>query len=69
MIILTGPSPSGEQQDVISHNQISVKIAALITRNDDYIKERDVDVRAVVAETLRQRGFPAVDGDEAMDES
>lgn len=32
-------------------------------RNDDYVKEDDVDVHAVVAETLRQRGF-AVEGDE-----
>lgn len=32
-------------------------------RNDDYVKEDDVDVHAVVADTLRQRGF-AVEGDE-----
>jgi hypothetical protein len=37
-------------------------------RNDTYIREDDVDVKAVVAETLRQRGFGAAE-DDAMDVS
>ncbi|ORX39702.1 putative DNA-directed RNA polymerase [Kockovaella imperatae] len=37
-------------------------------RNDKYIKEDDVDVRAVVEETLRERGRLASSGD-AMDTS
>ena len=36
----------------------------LTTRRDNYVREQDVDVRAVVRETLRQRGFGE---DEAMD--
>ncbi|WVQ98468.1 hypothetical protein IAU59_005594 [Kwoniella sp. CBS 9459] len=35
-------------------------------KNDNYIREDDVDVKATVDETLRQRGF-AVEGDDAMD--
>ncbi|WWC85330.1 uncharacterized protein L201_000193 [Kwoniella dendrophila CBS 6074] len=33
-------------------------------KNDNYIKEDDIDVKAAVDETLRQRGF-AVEGDDA----
>ncbi|OCF72024.1 DNA-directed RNA polymerase I and III subunit RPAC2 [Kwoniella mangroviensis CBS 8886] len=36
-------------------------------RNDNYIKENDIDVRAAVDETLRQRGFPVESDDEGMD--
>ncbi|KAK6902768.1 DNA-directed RNA polymerase I and III subunit RPAC2 [Kwoniella mangroviensis CBS 10435] len=36
-------------------------------RNDNYIKENDIDVRAAVDETLRQRGFPVEGDDEGMD--
>lgn len=36
-------------------------------QNDNYPREKDVDVHEVVAETLRERGF-GVEGD-AMDES
>ncbi|WVF72471.1 hypothetical protein IAT40_007286 [Kwoniella sp. CBS 6097] len=35
-------------------------------KNDNYIREEDIDVKATVDETLRQRGFP-VEGDDAMD--
>ncbi|OCF31521.1 DNA-directed RNA polymerase I and III subunit RPAC2 [Kwoniella heveanensis CBS 569] len=35
-------------------------------KNDTYIREDDIDVKATVDETLRQRGFP-VEGDDAMD--
>jgi len=40
-----------------------------IGRNDNYTEEKDVDVQAVVADTLRQRGFGVVEDDERMDES
>lgn len=32
-------------------------------RNDDYVREEDVDVHEVVTQTLRERGLP-VAGDE-----
>ncbi|CAD6589017.1 MAG: RNA polymerase subunit AC19 [Tremellales sp. Tagirdzhanova-0007] len=38
-------------------------------RHDDFIREKDMDVQAVVAETLRQKGFGVVDDDERMDQS
>ena len=39
----------------------------LSLKNDNYVREADVDVHEVVAQTLRERGF-GVEGD-AMDES
>lgn len=41
----------------------------LSNRNDRFVREKEVDVKKVVAETLRQRGFGTSDGDQAMDES
>ncbi|WVR05041.1 hypothetical protein IAU60_002053 [Kwoniella sp. DSM 27419] len=35
-------------------------------KNDTFVREDDIDVKAAVDETLRQRGF-AVEGDDAMD--
>jgi hypothetical protein len=37
-----------------------------VVRRDHYLKEDDVDVKATVNETLRQRGFGVVE-DGAMD--
>ncbi|WVQ71486.1 hypothetical protein IAR50_001024 [Cryptococcus sp. DSM 104548] len=37
-------------------------------RNDNYVREDDVDVKATVDATLRERGF-AVEDDDRMDES
>ncbi|RSH91175.1 RNA polymerase subunit AC19 [Saitozyma podzolica] len=48
-------------------NTVNDKYASSV-KNDTYIREDDVDVKAVVAETLRQRGFGEAE-DEAMDVS
>jgi hypothetical protein len=49
--------------------QYQVRAQPTDFRHDDYAREKDVDVRAVVAETLRQRGFPPTNEDATMEES
>jgi hypothetical protein len=65
---ITNPTGGVHSIPDVCRGRVPAEAALTRRRNDTYIREDDVDVKAVVAETLRQRGFGAAE-DEAMDVS